>query len=311
MVASDTQNSPEKLIPAKLPKETDTPAHINLAEPDINLSFLHAQKANLEKSNALKDFDLSLNAFQIADASAPQGPEVVGTMILNGRVVRKDMSEGPDQVIWYDKQGNSHAVLDQRITRMPVDIHAGIHPEREEQLARKANDILYAGADRSNLHLNPKPIVGFNSVANMMDAVAGSADLTEREKCNVWSRIVGGLKSDKYYMTAKDANPAVVDSWLAGDVWHAVIPMNDSYHGDRLINLPRDRAINAILNHELGGEANHLQGFTRLKWLAAQRLLGPNQGDIESSRRQLNALDVFLKDGFSGYSWAWRRLFVE
>ncbi|MBI1266826.1 MAG: hypothetical protein GC193_05250 [Cryomorphaceae bacterium] len=279
---------------------------------DLNDGFTIA---GIETANQSSNVEAPTLLAQRSDF-ASESNRVTGELILNGQVVRRRMSEGPDRVVAYDPQGRAHEFPDNPITSMPVALDQGIPQWRREQLDQRANYLLRSNIDttRPGGHAGNRPLnVDFRDVANIMDAVANAEDLTEREKARVFSTIVTDLRqSGKYKVSPDGAQEEVVDDWSRDDVWHAIIRFDDGYHGDRLINLPRNEALQVINNREIeGGEAATLPFPRQILWRGAQQVLGPNQGDVVSSTRQLDSLDHYLEGGFKAYARSWRANFVD
>ena len=117
------------------------------------------------------------------------------------------------------------------------------------------------------------------------------------------------MRSQDLSINDADEKPEMIDSWKGSwDPWHALIGMNDGYHADKLINMSPEDASKAIFEHEDAKEGDD----AGLTWKAARFLLGINQGDINASEGQLNALRQLRDQGtFSAYAAEWERQFVR
>jgi hypothetical protein len=266
----------------------------------------HNAAQELGAAACLEEFDSLFGAPVIDYASnICEGPAVVGTFEKDGRVVREDMSSGPDVVIAYDNQGNPHRFNDEPITKLPVDFNA-IPDWRAQQLNESARGLIDKYYNQPNA---PDHELSFGDIANIMKDISQRQDLTEVEKCALWTQVHGIMGREELDITADDEKPEMVDSWKgSSDPWHALIGLNDGYHADRLVNMSPEDASKAIFEHEDSKEGED----AGLTWRAARFLLGINQGDINASEGQLQALRQLREQGtFAAYAQEWGRQFVR
>ncbi len=228
-------------------------------------------------------------------------PTVVSSKTQDGRVVREDMSVGPDVVVAYDDQGKAHRFPDEPITKLPVDF-SGIPDWRAKQLDSGAQGLI-------DKYYKQDEEMSFRDVANIMKDISKREDLTEVEKARMWTGVHHIMRSKDLSIDDSDEKPEMIDSWKGSwDPWHAMIGMNDGYHGDELINMSPEDASKAIFEHEDSKEGADA-GWT---WKAARVILGRNEGDINASEAQLKALRQYREQGtFSAYAAEWERQFVR
>lgn len=226
---------------------------------------------------------------------------VVGTRLKDGHVVREDMSAGPDVVVAYDDQGQAHRFPDEPITKLPVDF-SGIPDWRARQLDTAAQQLI-------ERYYNVDEEMSFRDVSNIMKDISKREDLTEVEKARMWTSVHHQMRSNDLSIDDSDEKPQMIDSWKGSwDPWHAMIGLNDGYHADQLINMSREDASRAIFEHEDAKEGDDA-GFT---WQAARFVLGRNEGDINASEGQLEALrELRSKGTFAAYAAEWERQFVR
>jgi hypothetical protein len=196
-------------------------------------------------AQCLEEFDM-LHGAPVIDYSSEKcdGPSVASTEEMNGRTVREHMSDGRDVVVAVDAAGQEHRLLDQPITKLPVDF-SGIPEWRTQQLDKGAQELIdrYAGKGDEEL--------SFTDISNIMKDISHREDLTETEKCRLWTGVHHEMRSQDIDIADSDENPAMVDSWKGSwDPWHAVVGLNDGYHANELINMSPEDASKAIFQHE-------------------------------------------------------------
>lgn len=261
-----------------------------------------APEASTGAAECLQEFD-TLHGAPVIDYSSDicEGATVVSSDQSNGRTVREHMSAGPDVVVGYDNAGQAHRFVDEPIAKLPVDF-GDIPDWRVQQLDKSAQALIdryYAGDEE----------MSFNNVADIMKDISGRKDLTEVEKCRLWTGVHHLMRTKDLDIDDTDENPAMIDSWKGSwDPWHAIIGLNDGYHADELINMSPEDASKAIFQHEDAKEGDQ----AGLTWQAARLALGINQGDINASEGQLTALRQLKEKGsFSAYAEEWKRQFVK
>ena len=229
----------------------------------------------------------------------------------DGKLVRERSATGNDTVIAYDKEGAPHRFEDKPIDKLPVDF-SGIPEWRREQLTKQAGDLIKAYNEGDPPGTGDGK-VSFTDLSKMMKDVAARPDLTEVEKARLWSDVRIGLQKNDVTIDDSDEKPEMIDSWKgSGDPWHAIITLDDGYHGNRLINMNEKDASQAIQDHENGAEADKMPFPRNLIWRGAKAVLGVNTGDINASEGTLRALRAYRSGGtFQHYADAWEKEFVK
>lgn len=201
----------------------------------------------------------------------------------------------------------------QLVTSLPADF-SSIPEGRRREIAGMAAELLkpYTNkADANNRDADGK--VSFGEIGSMMDRIAKRPDLSELEKCRLWSDVRIGMGKMGLPIQDCDEVPKMIDSWHgAKDPWHALITMDDGYHGNRLINMTPEQATKAIIDHENGADNGHYPLWKQVGWQGARLLRGINQGDVESSEGQLKALRALRETGmFADYAKEWKKQFMR
>lgn len=201
----------------------------------------------------------------------------------------------------YDDGGKAESSIKDPVTKLPVDF-SSIPEERGQQLDKDAQKLIdkYYAVDEE---------MSFKDVSNIMKDISKRDDLSETEKCALWTDVHHKMRQQDVDFDDKDENPAMVDSWKGSwDPWHALVGLNDGYHADKLINMSPEDASKAIFEHEDTKEADQ----AGLTWKAARTVLGINQGDINASEGQLKALRELRDKGtFAAYAEEWEKQFVK
>lgn len=246
------------------------------------------------------------------DGGEGGGNRVIGSATKDGKVVREHMLTGPDMVVAYDDQGNEHRYPDEKITSLPVDF-SSIPDWRLKQMNDTAYKLLENYMIGATPIGGPDGMISFHDVANIMKDISKMDDLTEVEKCRLWSEVRNVMQERDAPILDADEQSEKIDSWKgSGDPWHALIVLNDGYHGNTLINMTPEDASQAIRDHEEGSETKNMGWFDSLKWKTAKLVMGTNTGDIEASEGQLRALRELRSQGtFSAYAAEWERQFVR
>ncbi|MCB9472051.1 MAG: hypothetical protein H6677_27495 [Candidatus Obscuribacterales bacterium] len=243
---------------------------------------------------------------------APDPSDRLGDKVYkDGKLVRERSATGNDTVIAYDKEGAPHRFEDKPIDKLPVDF-SGIPEWRREQLTKQAGDLIKAYNEGDPPGTGDGK-VSFTDLSKMMKDVAARQDLTEVEKARLWSDVRIGLQKNDVTIDDSDEKPEMIDSWKgSGDPWHAIITLDDGYHGNRLINMNEKDASQAIQDHENGAEADKMPFPRNLIWRGAKAVLGVNTGDINASEGTLRALRAYRSGGtFQHYADAWEKEFVK
>lgn len=236
--------------------------------------------------------------------------DVVSTVSQNGKVVREKMECGVDNVVAYDEKGQAHRFPDNKITKLPVDFSA-IPDWRLKQVNSQADGLISKYRDGLTPDGKKDGQISFNDISNIMKDIGKMENLTEVEKCRLWSEVRGKLGGAS--ILDKDEKPEMIDSWHGSkDPGHALIRMDDGYHGNFLINKTPEEASKAILAHEDGTDDTKRSLVGEAMFRGALLVLGINKGDIYASEGQLRALrELRSKGTFSAYAEEWTRQFVR
>ena len=325
---NDAHKGLEKSPPQDAKSEGGSLAASVRSDPDNFRRTLQEATAGERQggSDALKHFDVAGGPEIVDDSASPKNIElaqVTGAERINptdqpgdkvykdGKLVRERSATGNDTVIAYDKEGAPHRFEDKPIDKLPVDF-SGIPEWRREQLTKQAGDLIKAYNEGDPPGTGDGK-VSFTDLSKMMKDVAARQDLTEVEKARLWSDVRIGLQKNDVTIDDSDEKPEMIDSWKgSGDPWHAIITLDDGYHGNRLINMNEEDASQAIQDHENGAEADKMPFPRNLIWRGAKAVLGVNTGDINASEGTLRALRAYRSGGtFQHYADAWEKEFVK
>lgn len=216
----------------------------------------------------------------------------------------------PDVVIAYDDNGQAHEFKNEPIRQMPPDF-ASVPDWRQKQLDQQAEDLLekYSAQGRDTEDKS----MDFQKVADMQKEIAQRPDLTETEKCLLYSKIQVTMQEQKVTVENWNEKPEMIDSWSGQrDPWHAIAPIDDRYH-NRLVNMTPEEASRAIQVQEDSTEGDmHDSIIDRAMWKTARAILGINQGDINASEGQLKCMRELREKGtFAAYANEWERQYVN
>lgn len=243
-----------------------------------------------------------------AEAQGKQ-PESTNTD-AEGRVVREKYAGGPDIVVAYDDKGEPHKFVDSPVKEMPPDFKQ-VPDWREKQLQQDAEDLLRKYAEGKTAgdteHLD------FQKVADMQKEIAHREDLTETEKCLLYTKAQNIMHDKPITIENWNEKPEMIDSWSGqGDPWHAVAPLDDRYH-NRLVNMKPEEASAKIFEQEDHSEGDmHPTWFGKTAWKVARAILDINTGDINASEGQLKAMRQLREKGtFAAYADEWEKQFVN
>ncbi|MDZ4838124.1 MAG: hypothetical protein SGJ27_30445 [Candidatus Melainabacteria bacterium] len=251
------------------------------------------------------------------DAGADQAGKPVANDAVTSRVeqdgkVVRERTPGGDVVLATDDKGKIHRFPDEKITKLPVDFKS-IPDWRVKQITSQADGLIKNYTDPKMPNGRPDGKLSFHDMSSMMKDIGKMDNLTEVEKCRLWTEVRIKMQQKEVPILDADEKEKMIDSWKGSDdPWHALITMNDGYHGNHLINMSEKDASEAIKKHENGGEADKM-GFVRgMMWKTAKTVLGVNTGDVEASEGQLRALrELRSKGTFSAYADEWTRQFVR
>jgi hypothetical protein len=273
--------------------------------------------AQATPQDATRQFDAQNGPPTIVDSSCADPNkngknDVLSSVSQNGKVVREKMECGPDMVVAYDDKGQAHRFADQPITKLPVDF-SSIPDWRLKQVTSQADGLIDRYKDPLKPDGKPDGQISFNDISNIMKDIGRMEGLTETEKCRLWSEVRNKLGSRGISILDKDEVPKMIDSWHGSkDPGHALITMDDGYHGNFLINKTPEEASRAIQAHEDGSDDTQRTVTREIMFRGALLVLGINKGDIEASEGQLRALrELRSKGRFSAYAEEWTRQFVR
>ncbi len=212
----------------------------------------------------------------------------------------------------FDAGGGLEICESEKVTSLPVDF-SGISEERRTELDSRATKLIEKYSTGETPDGDDDEELSFHDISDIMQDIAKMSDLTEVEKCRVWSDVHRHMQEDGVDISDADEYTSMIDSWTGNsDPWHALISMDDRYHAGSLINQSPEDASNAILDHENGGESDKLGFFRGMAWEGAKLVFGVNQGDINASEGQLSALRQLRSEGtFQAYADEWDYQFVR
>lgn len=267
---------------------------------------------NNGNNNVMDAFDGAAGAPILVAQQCDYDNQVVSTETKDGKVVREHMECGPDYVVAYDDQGQAHRFPDQKITSLPVNF-SSIPEWRLKQFNETAYKMIESRMVGLRPDGGPDGMISFNDCADMMKEISKMTDLTEVEKARLWSEVRNVMQERAVPILDADEQTDKIDSWKGSrDPWHALITMNDGYHGNTLINQSPEKASQAIRAHEEGAETKNMGWWGAFKWNAAKTIFGTNTGDINASEGQLAALRAYRSEGtFAAYAAEWERQFVR
>lgn len=272
--------------------------------------------------NAALDKQSGKDKTVLAQVDGPAGPpeivdnskdnKVIGTEMKDGKVVREHMQHGADVIVSYDDKGNAHRTTDHPITKLPVDM-SEIPEWRNQQLTKTADGLIRNYTDGKTPSGLRDGRLSFNDISNIMKDISKMPDLTETEKCKLWSNVREQMQKNSVPILDADEKKEMIDSWKGSDdPWHAILHMGDGYHADKLINMSPEAASKAIIEHEDGAETKDMPLWRSAVWNTAHFLLGRNTGDVNASEGQLKALrELRSKGTFSAYANEWTEQFVR
>ncbi len=198
-------------------------------------------------------------------------------------------SSGKEYVYAVDSDGRVHRFSNSIPAILPMDLFTGIPDWRQQQLDAIADTLV-----EDTLGNGQIDFIGFG---NILTRLGERKDLTEQEKANVWGTIVGRAKNadnPKHFDASTNrANPAVKDNEQNINIWFAILPFNDGYHGP-LANLDEDRARNYIQLQERLGQT--------------REQFKPTVG-ASVSIGQVAALRALLQGGMAAYAREWNLRF--
>ncbi|MBX9686228.1 MAG: hypothetical protein K2X27_05970 [Candidatus Obscuribacterales bacterium] len=228
----------------------------------------------------------------------------------DGRVLREKYASGDDFVVAYDEAGEAHKFVNEPIKEMPPDF-SQVPEWRQKQLDDESNLLLnkFAGAKAAGEYEH----LDFQKFADLQKEIAQRQDLTETEKCLLYSKIQTTMREKPIPVENWNEKPEMVDSWSGqSDPWHAIAGIDDKYH-NRLLKLSPEDASKAIFEQEDRTEGDmHSSWPAQVAWKLARAAMGINQGDINASEGQLKAMRQLKEKGtFAAYAEEWEKQFVN
>ena len=186
-----------------------------------------------------------------------------------------------------------------------------IPPERQDKLFEIRDDLVKTHGEHTTnptLHQLPFYVLNHNEVGDLLIDLAANNDLTNDEKAYVWSHFSYNTRSEdqRYVLTAGGADPLVVNDDSRGSdntSNHTIVSFTDDYHGG-LVDLSLEDAESAIVSKESSYESRIV---ALLVWNGDL-----NEGDVNASYRQIQALKVFNETGdFSAFAEEWKHQFLD
>lgn len=215
----------------------------------------------------------------------------------------------PDVITAVDDNGVPHQFENKPIEKMPPDFDQ-IPQWRKDQLQTQSTEMLdkYAPTDPYTQERS----MDFQKVSDMQKEIAARKDLTETEKCQLYSQIQETMRETPIKVENWNEKPEMVDSWQGEkDPWHAIAGMDDKYH-NRLVNMTPEEATKAIQEQEDYKEGDMHSGIDKYKWKAARWALGVNDGDVNASEAQLKCMREMRNKGtFAAYADEWEKQYVN
>ena len=190
-------------------------------------------------------------------------------------------------------------------------VFEAIPPERQDELFEIRNDLVMTRGEHTinpTMHQPPFYFLNHRDVGDLLTDLAANNDLTDDEKAYVWSHFAYNTRSEdqRYDITAGGADPLIVNDDIRGPnntSNHTVVAFTDPYHG-RLVDLSLDDAESAIVSKE----SSYLSRLASLAVLNGDM----NEGDVNASYRQIQALKVFNETGdFSAFAEEWKHQFLD
>lgn len=211
-------------------------------------------------------------------------------------ITSKD-STGKEYVYATDPEGKTHRFDNVTPAKLPMDLFTGIPAWRQEHLWQCADELVQKKQRDGR--------VDFGGLGAILSELARVRDLTEQEKANIWSVIVGRARNES---DPKHFEVSVEGALTGGDtadtasfnIWHALLPFNDGFHAP-LANMEEELARNHILVQER-------TGYGRVSGDASRSL---PRVDVNSSINQVAALRAFLTGGMTAYAVQWNTRFRE
>jgi hypothetical protein len=215
---------------------------------------------------------------------------------------------GPE-VVAVDDKGVEHKFENKPIEKMPPNFDE-IPQWRKDQLQQQSTEMLdkYAPTDSYTQERS----MDFQKVSDMQKEIANRQDLTETEKCQLYSNIQETMRETPIKVENWNEKPEMVDSWQGEkDPWHAIAGMDDKYH-NRLVNMTPEEATKTIKEQEDWKEGDMHSGIDKYKWKAARLALGVNDGDVTASEAQLKCMRAMRDKGtFAAYADEWEKQYVN
>jgi len=241
---------------------------------------------------------------------AGEKPVSTETNSCSGRIIREKYASPPDMVVAYDNHGNPHKFPDEPIKSLPPAF--GSIPEwRQKQLDQESKELIakYAGSP-----IPEEQQLSFTKISELQHEIAQRNDLTELEKCRLYTYAQQIMHEQPVPIANVDEQPQMIDTWQgAKDPWHAVMPLDDKYHNE-LVNYPTPEAASEEIHKQEDYAEAYKYGDWKRKasWKIGRAIYGINTGDVNASEGQLKAMRQLREKGtFAAYADEWQRQFVR
>lgn len=201
----------------------------------------------------------------------------------------------------------------QIVEKLPADF-SGIPVGRQSEIDAIADEMLLPFSENAPDEIRDKDgFLNFTEIGAMMDKIAQRQDLSEIEKCYLWSSLCQNIDDKDITVHDCDEAPEMIDSWVGRlDTAHAILPFTDRYHAGKLFNMSPEDASATIVKHEDGSTAMEKPLYKAVPYMMVLAAVGINEGDINASEGQLKALRALMKNGqFSDYANEWKKQFVR
>jgi hypothetical protein len=226
----------------------------------------------------------------------PFNPVQLDTPAANAAIRDMKGAQGsnPGVVEWRRANGELVQEANEPIKSLPFDPRADVDPERQQQLDLLASTLL------ANHNHNG---VSFKDFGDILNTLAKSNDVTDREKANVWDSVVLDVDQKKVEWRNDGANPFALNINRTWRVAHELATFDDPYNA-KIVNESQKDANNTLTLHNL------FSSYEDFLWR-----VGPgahsNVSNEMATRYQRNCYQDLLKSGFSAYADSWNAYFIS
>jgi hypothetical protein len=233
----------------------------------------------------------------MASLSDPASNDAIRRMELyNLRGVQKvdDALPTVPYVEWQRANGETVREPNEPVTSLPFDARAGVDPERQQQLDATADSLV-----QSHNHDG----FNFHDFGDMLETIAKRNDFTEKEKVNVWDKIVSEVHDTNAKWNGDGANPFTLNINRTWRNAHELLAFDDRYHSQFVLGSDKDN--NSTLTwHNLGSS------YEDFLWRVGPSAHSDITNEI-ASRYQIQCDRDFLQHGFKAYADKWNAYFVS